>query len=300
MSVALLFSGQGAQHPDMLPWLAQDQAQRHVEPLIGADWRERLKDRAWAGTNRIAQLLLTGSGLAAWRQLAPLLPTPAAVAGYSVGELAAFAAAGVYDVETAMRLAQQRALLMDRDAGVCPTGLLGVRGLTAEALARLCAEFELAIAIRNSLDSVVLGGPKPPLAAAASAVTERGGHSTVLNVNVASHTIWMRDAAQAFASFIQPIPFCAPRTLVFSNAIGRVIRPAQLKQALSEQIDHTVRWDECMDDIASRNVDCVVEIGPGQALARLWNQRHTHIPARSVDEFRSAQAIDDWVARWSA
>lgn len=123
-------------------------------------WRERLKDPPWAGRNAHAQLFLTGLGLAAWIQLAPRLPEPAVIAGYSVGEMAAFAAAGVCSPRDAIDLAQHRAALMDRDAERCATGLFAVSGLAQEMLEPLCADFGLALAIRNDPVSVVLGGPK--------------------------------------------------------------------------------------------------------------------------------------------
>jgi [acyl-carrier-protein] S-malonyltransferase len=55
-----------------------------------------------------------------------------------------------------------------------------------------------------------------------------------------------------------------------------------------------------MEGIAARRVSCVLEIGPGQALARMWNERFPQIPARSADEFRSAAGIAAWVARATA
>lgn len=287
------------QHPAMLPWLARDDMVRAVEHALGADWRERLGDRAWAGRNANAQLLLTGLALAAWGQLASLLPAPSTMAGYSVGELAAFAAAGAYDSTTAIALAQQRAALMDHSAEAFPMGMLGISGLAARPLEQLCSDFELAVAIRNCVDGVVVGGSQAALLAAAEAVQRQGAHGTQLNVHVASHTPWMADAACAFADLIAPLPFRAPQTVLFSNAAGRVTTVTQLKAALARQIDHTVRWDNCMEDIAARRIQCVLEIGPGQALARMWNQHHPRIPARSVDEFRSAQSIADWVGRWS-
>ena len=98
MSFALLFSGQGTQHPAMLPWLADDGLVRDMCARLGVDdWRRALADPAWAQRNDNAQTLLTGLALAAWNQLAPQVASPAAVAGYSVGELAAFSAAGVID-----------------------------------------------------------------------------------------------------------------------------------------------------------------------------------------------------------
>src|SRR5262245_33015911 len=136
MSIGLLFSGQGTQHPQMLPWL--DDAHplmRSTLSLLGVqDWRQALQDAAWARCNRNAQVLLTGVALSAWSQLSAALPAPAAIAGYSVGELAAFCAAGVYDADTAMDLAVQRAEAMDRAAAKAPGGGLGaVNGLNEAA-----------------------------------------------------------------------------------------------------------------------------------------------------------------------
>src|SRR5690349_3181970 len=102
MGYALVFSGQGLQHPGMLGWLAPDETLQQLDDELGAGWRARLADPAWAGRNDRAQLLLTGLALAAWSQLAPRLPPPAIVAGYSVGELAAFSAAGVFARDTAL------------------------------------------------------------------------------------------------------------------------------------------------------------------------------------------------------
>lgn len=297
MSLGLLFSGQGAQHPQMVSWLERDPAFEAAAWQLDPHWRTRLADPAWAGRNAVAQPLLTGVALAAWAQLQPLLPAPAAVAGYSVGEVAAFAAAGVYDSATALQLARDRAALMDRDAAAADTGLLGVVGLTPERVDRLCSEHGLALAIRNGCDSVVLGGPRASLDGVERTARGQGAHCTALNVALASHTHWMTRAAQDFARLIEPLSFAAPRAVLFSGADGRIAQPGPAKAALSSQIARTVAWDACMDGMAARRVACVLEVGPGQALARLWNQRHPQIPARSVDEFRSTRAITDWVWR---
>jgi hypothetical protein len=95
MSFALLFSGQGTQHAAMMPWLAEDERVAGMRARLGVnDWRRSLEDPSWAANNANAQTLLTGLALAAWAQLAPMVPPPEAVAGYSVGELAAFSTAG--------------------------------------------------------------------------------------------------------------------------------------------------------------------------------------------------------------
>lgn len=298
MAWALVFSGQGGQHPGMLPWLAEDARTRDVNARLGVvDWRASLADADWGARNAHAQCLLTGLTLAAWSQLAALAPPPAAIAGYSVGELAAFSAAGVFDAGTALDLAAARADAMDRCAAQAPGGLLGLSNCPPAVVARLLADGGLAVAIRNGIDGVVLGGPPSALVQAEAAAVAAGAHATPLRVAVASHTPSMRPAAEAFAQVLAPLALARPHTPLFSNAADRITGAEQARHALAAQIATTVRWDECMDNLHARGVHCVLEIGGGQALARLWNQRHPGVPARAADEFRSAQALVAWLAR---
>jgi [acyl-carrier-protein] S-malonyltransferase len=105
----------------------------------------------------------------------------------------------------------------------------------------------------------------------------------------------MREAADRFAQALADVPFESPRTLLFSNAGDRIRTAGAARTALAAQIAQTVRWDECMENIAARQVRCVLEIGPGQALTRMWNQRYPAIPARACDDFRSVAAIASWL-----
>ena len=286
MSYALLFSGQGQQHPAMLPWLDD-----------GDGWRAGLADPVAATRNAFAQPMLTRLALAAWARLAALLPVPAAVAGYSVGELAAFSVAGAFDADSAVQLAGQRASLMDRCAADGPpTGLFAFSGLAPDLQAGLCRRPGLSIAIRTDSHTVVIGGPLDALALAADTATAAGAHVTPLRVALASHTPWMRGAAEAFAGVLQGTAVAAPRLPLFSNLTGgRLTAVADLRPALAGQIHRTVRWDEVMDGIAERGVSCVLELGGGSALARQWNNRFPAVPARAGDDFKSVPALVDWV-----
>jgi [acyl-carrier-protein] S-malonyltransferase len=296
MSFALLFSGQGTQHPAMLPWLADDALVRAMCARLGIDdWRQALAKPEWAERNDNAQTLLTGLALAAWGQLAPLLAPPAAVAGYSVGELAAFSAAGVIDPATAAALAPQRAEAMDRCAARAPGGLLAVSGVSEQKLEQLRVEAGLELAIRNGNASVILGGPIAALNDAERKAAALGAQCTRLRVNVASHTPWMREAAESFSRTLAQVPFDTPRVVLFSNAGDRIRDAKSARVALAAQIARTVRWDECMENVLARQVRCVLEVGPGQALARMWNQRYPTVPARACDDFRSAAAIAAWL-----
>ena len=202
---------------------------------------------------------------------------------------------GVIDPATAAALAPQRADAMDRCAARAPGGLLAVTGLSDARLEQLRADTGLAVAIANGAQSVILGGPTAALDDAERIAVASGAQCTRLRVHVASHTPWMREAAESFARTLAGVPFQAPRVVLFSNAGDRVRDAASARTALAAQIATTVRWDECMENVMARQVRCVLEIGPGQALARMWNQRYPGVPARACDDFRSVAAIAGWL-----
>ncbi len=265
---------------------------------VGADWRQRMADPAWRSTNSIAQPLVTALALAAWQCIAGRLPPPEIVAGYSVGELAAFAAAGVFSAETALDLAVARAAAMDRAAAALgfAGGLMAVDLPRAADFAELAARFDLRLAIDQAAGRQIVGGPVERLTAAAAWVVERGGLARPLEVRVPSHTPWLQDAATAFAEHLQPLAFARPQAHLALDATGRSTRqPALLRQVLAAQIAEPVRWRGCSAAIAERGVVAVLEVGPGTALARLWRDAFPDIPARSVDEFRDADAAADWL-----
>jgi [acyl-carrier-protein] S-malonyltransferase len=298
MGYAVVFAGQGMQHAAMLPWLAEDAMVEQMRTALGlGDWRANLDDGNWASCNANAQVLLTGLNLAAWAQLSPSLPPPAAVAGYSVGELSSFATAGVFEATSALALAGTRARAMDRCAQLTPGGLLAVNGMRSAQIERLCGESGCTIAIDNDSHAVVLGGPQAALEAAELAAQAAGAKCTRLKVNVASHTLWMHAAAGEFTLALSTLPLRSPQVPLFSNTGERITSSAQAARALALQIEQTVRWSACMDHIHMRRVGCVLEVGPGAALARMWNERFPDVPARSADEFRSKSAIVDWVQR---
>ncbi|WP_119157243.1 acyltransferase domain-containing protein [Caldimonas tepidiphila] len=306
MSYAVLFPGQGSQHAQMLPWLdAAPEAAPLLQAMaaqLGADWRTRLDDEAWRSRNEVAQPLVTGTSLAAWAALAPLLPQPPAiVAGYSVGELAAFACAGLIEPAQALELAGRRAALMDRAVEGLDTGLLSVAGPPGERLERIVAECGLECALRIAADHRIWAGTAAALDAAQARLAEAGFDCRRLPIRVASHSSWMRPAAQGLRELLAALPFARARCPVAVNAGGAGLRDASaLKAALSTQIDHPVDWAGCMETVAQRRVRCVVEVGAGTALVRMWTRRHPEIPARSLEDFRGPEAFAEWVRRQAA
>lgn len=304
MSYALVFSGQASQHPTMLPWLeAEPKAADALHAMgerLDTDWRTALQNEGSRSNNAFAQVLITGTSLAAWAVIKDQLPqAPAVVAGYSVGELAAFACAGVFSTEKAIALAQQRATLMDQAVLGQQTGMMAVTGLPERIVLAACAGLGLECAIRIHPGQSVFAATDDALSQAAPRLLALGALCKRLDVRVASHSSWMAPAAQGFAEILAELPFAAPRCPIATNADGTLDRkPAMLRQALSRQLASPVQWAACMEAITERQVACVLEIGAGSALAKMWNECYPDIPARSLDEFQQPQGAVQWVERY--
>ena len=308
MSFALLFAGQGTQHPDMLQWLEAEPAGgtliTAMQQRIGSDWRMRLQDPQARSANAFAQTLITGTSLAAWAAVAHHLKNaagaaqagPVVVAGYSVGELAAFACAGVFACDTAMDLAGQRAAAMDASVAGGATGLLSVSGRPVEAVTQRFAHLDCAIYLAP--DHAIYAGESRALEDATAILQIQGAICKRLDVRVASHSRWMVAASEAFAGHLLDCEWRRPTVPIALNATGLATRqPDVLLQGLAQQIASTVQWAACMDAIAESGVRCVLEVGAGVALSKLWNQRYNGIAARSLDEFRNAEGAARWIAQ---
>jgi len=274
MTVALLFPGQGTQHETMLPWLEAEPAARPVlawmAERLGDDWRARVADAAWSQSNAIAQPLVTGASLAA---------------------------SGMLAADDALALSQRRAAAMDACAGDGQSGLLGLSNVDPEDVAAACARWGLEVAIRTGARRCIVGGDRAALDAAAAHLAALGAKTTPLGVRVASHTRAMRAAVPALAQALAGARWQPPRVAWVAGITGAAERdPAAVQRLLAEQVATTVRWDACMDAVAERRPDAVLEVGPGTTLARLWRERFPAIPARACDEFASRREIVEWIA----
>lgn len=300
MSYALLFSGQGTQHPQMFPWIdaapAAQPVLRVLEECIGGNWRTLLAADACGASNALAQPLIVGTSLAAWAALRPLLPQPPqVVAGYSVGEVAACAAAGVFAPEQAILLARQRARLMDASVAGTDTGLLAISAVPEAEVLALCPGLECAI--RIDPDNNLFGGARDALAQAERALRGRATFKRIC-VALASHTSWMRSASLEFGTLLEASRLRPLECPIALNATGATTRSTRvLQSALAAQLSQCVEWGACMAAVVERQPSCVLEIGGGHALARMWSARYPQIPARSLEDFRSAAGAASWIAR---
>ncbi len=310
MTLALLCSGQGPQHPAMFAVTGDAPAaaslfDRAAALLDGRDPRALVRDAdvETLHGNRIGQVLCTLQAVAALAALPELARGRRIVLGYSVGEVAAWAVAGLVAPDAALDLAVARAAAMDA-ASHTGDGLLFVRGLPRGAVDRLCGEHGGAVAIVNPGDAVVLGGSADALAALEGAARAAGaGHVVRVGVAVASHTAKLADASRAFRDAlseaeVKPRVPAGVRLLSGIDA-APVVDVAGGLDKLARQVSTTIRWADGLAAAVEAGASAFLELGPGRALAEMAAGAHPGVPARSLDDFKSADGVRDWLGRVS-
>jgi [acyl-carrier-protein] S-malonyltransferase len=302
MTFAVLCPGQEAQHAAMFDLACRDAEGLQVVEQAGEALAE--DPRAWLAKgeaifdNAIAQPLICIAQLALWAALRRSLPRPAAVAGYSVGELACYGVRDALDAGALAQLARARALAMDHAAADRPGGVVAIRGLSRPALVRDCAGLEAFIAIVIADDVFVVGGTDAALTLVKDRCGRAGAQVTALRVGVASHTPLLAGAVAPFRAALERSPLRAPSPAVVAGIdAALVVTRERAIATLSAQIASTVEWAQCLDTLYERGCRVYLELGPGRALCRMARERHDDIEARSVDEFRDVAAIVAWVKR---
>ncbi|MEN5096637.1 malonate decarboxylase subunit epsilon [Stenotrophomonas sp. TWI1409] len=298
MSLALLCPGQGAQHAAMFDRVRDLAAARPVldatSELLGRD-----VFAATAADDRFdnvrAQPLLCAASLAHWQGLREVLPTPTVIAGYSIGELAAHAIAGGVDAATCLALAAQRALLMD-SANPADAGLQAVLGLERHVLQPLCDLHGAHVAIANGQDHFIVGGTHASLQRLADAARPQGADIRPLPVHVPAHTPLLTAAVAPFAAALDASPLQAPRLPLLAGIDARPVRDrATAVHTLSAQLAQTIEWAQVMRQAFERGARVFLQLGPGNALARMVAPAYPCCEVRAVEEFQSLEGAAAWV-----
>ncbi len=239
---------------------------------------------------RICQPALYVHGLAmlaALREAGRLPPEgPAAVLGLSLGELTACAAAGVFDFATGLRIVAERGRLMQEACAASAGSMAAVIGEERERVIELCRECGIEAANFNAPGQIIISGERDRVAAAVEAGRARGMKRVLpLNVAGAYHSRLMEPAREAFARFLEPQAFAAPRGTLYTNTSGRAISdPAAIKSALIRQIVSPVLWEDCVRAAVAAGSTELWELGPGGVLAGLARRTDKTWKVRSFAE----------------
>lgn len=298
MSRAFVFPGQGAQTIGMGRDLADAYPQaRAVFDEVDAALGEKLSALIWEGEQDVltltqnAQPALMATSMAAMRALEAEgvdVTAAAFVAGHSLGEYSALAAAGALSVGDAARLLRTRGLAMQEAVPVgvgAMAALLGLDFDAARAVAEEAAQGEICQAANdNDPGQVVVSGHKAAVERAVEIAKTRGAKRAVmLPVSAPFHCEMMAPAAEKMAEALAGVEIAAPRVPVVANVLAEAVDdPARIRELLVQQVTGAVRWRESVQWMDGQGVTEIWEIGAGKALSGMVRRIHKEATVRNV------------------
>ena len=300
MANAFVFPGQGSQDVGMGRELAQSfKAARDVFDEVDAALGQKLSAIMWDGPKETltltenAQPALMAVSMAVMRVLErekgfSLKDKVKFVAGHSLGEYSALAAAGAFSLADTARLLKLRGQAMQKAVPVgvgAMTALLGVGVDVAVKVAQAAAQGDVCqVANDNEPTQVVLSGHKTAIDRVAEVGKALGVRRAVpLPVSAPFHCALMQPAADAMAEALAKVQIHKPVVPVIANVVaGPVSDPAEIRRRLVEQVTGTVRWRECTQYLAAHGITDIYEIGHGKVLAGLVKRIHKDFNATSL------------------
>ncbi|ACA17606.1 malonyl CoA-acyl carrier protein transacylase [Methylobacterium sp. 4-46] len=287
MSRAFIFPGQGSQAVGMGAALGQSHAAaRAVFAEVDEALGQSLSRLMFEGPaeeltlTANAQPALMAASLAVLRVLEAergldLARDVAFVAGHSLGEYSALAAAGALSVADTARLLRLRGEAMQRAVPVGTGAMAALLGLPIETVEEIAGEAEQGevcdVANDNGAGQVVVSGHVAAVERAVALAQARGAKRAVmLNVSAPFHCRLMSPAAETMRAALDQVQLGAAKVPVVANILAAPIRePAAIRDALVRQVTGTVRWRECVAAMAASGVDAFCEVGSGKVLTGL-------------------------------
>ena len=300
--IALLFSGQGAQTVGMGRDLAEAfPAAATVFQRADARLGYALSGVAWDGPEaaltetRHCQPALYVHGLACLEALRSLVGPFAfhAVAGLSLGEFTAHAAAGTFGFETGLQLVSERGTFMQEACEATAGGMAAMIGGEEAAVVQLAADCGVDVANFNCPGQLVLSGEKEGIARAVALAKERGIRmAKPLNVAGAYHSRLMQSAAHKLSGVLAGAEFARPGCVVYCNVdAAPVSEAAGIRATLERQVTGSVRWTQTLERLLDEErCDLFLELGPGGVLAGLLGRTRKGAQCLSVSDAASVAA----------
>ena len=312
MTFAFTFPGQGSQTVGMGQSLAQGfTVSRHVFEEVDEALGERLSRTLWEGPEATltltanAQPALMAVSLAAYAALRQEYGAdaikPAFMAGHSLGEYSALAAAGAFSVAEAAKLLRLRGQAMQEAVPPGQGAMLALLGAEIEAAQRLAAaaaEGEVSqVANDNAPGQIVISGTKSAMDRAVKLAPEHGIRRAVpLPVSAPFHCALMQPAADRMADALEALTLNPPLVPIVSNVMAApVTDPAEIKSLLVRQVTGVVRWRESVAYMVDHGAETLFEIGAGRVLTGIAKRVRAKADARSIGSPDEISAFGEWL-----
>ena len=217
------------------------------------------------------------------------MPQPILMAGHSLGEYTALAAAGVLDVDQTSRLVQARGELMQEACEENPGTMAAVIGLDEMTMEEIARETGTYVSNINTAEQIVISGDRMAVVTALDLASARGAKKTIpLRVGGAFHSGLMEPARAGLIEAIKSLAFNDPKVPIVANCSGLPLQSsAEIQQELVAQVCSCVQWKRSIDYMVDSGVSNFVEIGPGKALASMVKRISKSVKVASVSDLGS-------------
>lgn len=305
-TLAFVFPGQGSQHIGMLSELASVYPQ--VIDMFGAV-SDRLGYDLWKlvqqgpedrlnQTEQTQAAMLT-SDVAIYRILEQRLGCkPAMMAGHSLGEYAALVCANAISLVDAAELVSHRGRLMQEAVPLGLGSMAVIVGLPDDKIESICvtastAQEQVTPANYNAIGQVVIAGHSSAVVRAMALAEDVGARmAKVIPVSVPCHCPLLTQAADRFEAYLQAVSFRSPELQVISNVDLSIYEsPEQMRCLLKEQLYRPVRWVETIQLMSQKNIQHIIECGPGKVLNGLVKRIDNSLNPMSVYDSLSLDAV---------
>lgn len=291
--IAFVFSGQGDQFPGMGKNLADKYPSAKSVFDMCDGIRPGTSEQCFNGTEeelketKNTQPCLFAMELAAANVLFDKGVRPEALAGFSLGEVTAATAAGIFDNETGFRLVCKRGELMQTEAEKFDTSMAAVVKLTPEQIQDVCAKYSDVYPVNfNCPGQITVSGLASQMKDFSADVKAAGGRALPLKLKGAFHSPFMNAASEAFRVELENAKINKGNITLYSDLTSMPYTD-DVAELLSKQICSPVLWEKIVRNMIADGFDTFIEIGPGRTLTNMIKKISADVKAQTVEEYLS-------------
>ncbi len=292
-----VFSGQGAQTPGMGKSLYDNSPAAKAVFDMAESIRPGTIKQCFEGTKEELSITINTQpcvfavDLAAAAAVKEKEIMPDYAAGFSLGEIAAIAFAGMLSYEEAFRLVCRRAEVMDKAAKENKGAMAAVMKLTPEKVEEICRGFEKAYPVNyNSPAQTVVAAAEDEIDGLCAKVKEEKGKAVKLAVSGAFHSPFMNSASDALAEYLEGIELSDPTIPVYANVTAQPYE-GDYKALVAAQVKSPVRWQTTVEKLIEAGADRFIEVGVGKTLTGLIKKINKDVEAVNIETKEGLDAL---------
>lgn len=289
MATALVFSGQGTQYTGMGKDLYENSPAARAVFDMAESIRPGTVKQCFEGTKEELSVTINTqpcvfiTDLAAAAAVAEKGVKIDCVAGFSLGEIAAIAFAGMLSYEDAFKLVCKRAELMDKAAKENPGAMAAVMKISPEQVEEICSGFEKAYPVNyNSPAQTVVAASQDEIDELCEKVKAVKGKAVKLAVSGAFHSPFMNTAADGLAEYLKDTELSEPTVPIYANCTAEPYKD-DYKMLIAAQVNHPVKWQMSVENMISNGVDTFIEVGVGKTLTGLIKKINADVKAVNIE-----------------